>query len=65
MAGSLVAKKVAVSILFDTVSIELICGDGLRANVLYDDLIERLQSGQELTLCFNDRAEFKMGANVR
>lgn len=50
MPSDIVSKKIAVSIMFDTVSVELICGDEYLANVLYDDLIERLKSGQGITL---------------
>lgn len=45
-----VSRKLAVSVLFDTVSIEVICGDDYEAQVLYDDLIERLQAGENITL---------------
>lgn len=45
-----VSKKIGVSVKFDTVSIELVCGDPYLANVLYDDLLERLRSGQGITL---------------
>ncbi len=45
-----VGKKVAVSVLFDTVTVAIICGDDYLAQVLYDDLIDRLRSGQGITL---------------
>lgn len=45
-----VSKKIGVSVKFDTVSIELVCGDAYLANVLYDDILERLKSGQGITL---------------
>ena len=45
-----VSRKVAVSVLFDSVTIELDCGDAYEAQVLYDDLIQRLQSGEGITL---------------
>jgi hypothetical protein len=46
----MVGKKVAVSVLFDSVNIEIICGDDYLAQVLYDDLIDRLRSGKGITL---------------
>lgn len=46
----LVSKKVAISVQFDVVMIELICGDEYAAQVLYDDLVERMQSGEGVTL---------------
>lgn len=51
-AEEIIAKpyKLAVSIVLDTVSIELICGDEYAANVLYDDIIDRLKAGEGLTL---------------
>lgn len=42
--------KVAVSILWDTVKLELICGDDYAATVLFDDLIDRLKAGEGITL---------------
>lgn len=45
-----VGRKVAVSVLFDIVKIEVICGDFYEAQVLYDDLIERLQAGEGISL---------------
>jgi hypothetical protein len=56
MPTDLVGKKVVVSVLFDTVSIEVICGDDYLAQVLYDDLVERLQSGQGITLALEQPA---------
>lgn len=46
----LVSKQVAVSVLFDTVKIELICGDDYAAQVLYDDLVDRLRRSEGITL---------------
>lgn len=45
-----VGKKVAVSVLFDTVTIEIICGDDYMAQVLYDDLLDRLRRGEGITV---------------
>jgi hypothetical protein len=45
-----VGKKVAVSVRFDTVTLEVICGDEYEAQVLYDDLVERLRSGEGISL---------------
>ena len=51
MSNRLVTQgKVAVSVRFDTVSIELICGDPYDAQTLYDEVIERLRCGEGLTL---------------
>lgn len=51
MSNVLLTKgKVAVSVLFDTVKIELICGDAYEAQSLYDEVVERLQAGEGLTL---------------
>lgn len=46
----LVGRKIAVSALFDTVTIEIICGDDYEAAVLYDDVVERFQEGGGITL---------------
>jgi hypothetical protein len=45
-----IGKKVAVSVRFDTVCVEIICGDDYLAQVLYDDLTERLQKGEGITI---------------
>lgn len=45
-----VSQKIAVSVQMDTVHIELICGDLYAAQVLYDDLIDRLRAGEGITL---------------
>jgi hypothetical protein len=50
MAADKVGKKIAVSVMFDTVKVEIICGDDYEAQVLYDDLIERLRSGEGISL---------------
>lgn len=43
-------KKVAVSVFADVVKVEMICGDLYAAQVLYEDLIDRLRSGEGLTI---------------
>ena len=43
-------SQVAVSVLDDTVSIELIYSDAYVAQVVYDEIIERLSRGEGLTL---------------
>jgi hypothetical protein len=50
MSTDEVGKKVAISVLFDVVSIEVICGDDYLAQVLYDDLVDRLQKGEGFSL---------------
>ena len=50
MTELLTKGRVAVSVLFDTVSIELHCGDAYEAQSLYDEIIERLRLGECLTL---------------
>ena len=57
MSTDLVGKKVAISIKFDVVSIEIICGDEYFAEVLYDDLIERMRSGEGISLGVKPRDE--------
>lgn len=50
MSVDTVGKQVAISVMFDIVKIEIICGDDYTAQVLYDDLVERLGAGQGITL---------------
>jgi hypothetical protein len=45
-----VGKKLAISIMFNTVSVEIICDDSYEAEVLYDDLIERAKLGEGFSL---------------
>jgi hypothetical protein len=40
----------AVSVLFDVVSIEIHCKDDYAAQVLYDDIVERMRSGEGMSL---------------
>ncbi len=48
--AALVGRKMAISVLFDVVSVEIICGDDYEAQVLYDDITERLQKGDGISL---------------
>lgn len=50
MAELLTKGKVAVEVLFDTVSIEITCGDAYEAQSVYDEIIERLSRGEGITL---------------
>jgi hypothetical protein len=43
-------QKLGVSVLFDVVRVEFLCGDSYAAQVLYDDLLDRLRDGEGLTL---------------
>lgn len=49
-------KKLAVSVMFDVVKIEIICGCDYEAQVTYDDLLDRLKRGEGLTLSFEQPA---------
>ena len=44
-----IGKKMVISVLFDTVSVKLICCDDYEAQVVYDDISQRLLSGEEIT----------------
>jgi hypothetical protein len=43
-------SKTEVEVIFDVVSIKIHCGDDYTAQVVYDDLIERMQSGEGFLL---------------
>lgn len=45
-----VPRKVAVDVLGDTVKLHIICGDDYEAQVLYDDIVERLRAGESISL---------------
>ena len=54
MSGAMakLMPQMAVDIKGNTVLVEMICTDALAANVLFDDLVSRLKSDGNLTLCF-------------
>ena len=41
----LIGKKISIGVLFDVVTIKIICGDDYEAQVIFDDLIDRSKSG--------------------
>jgi hypothetical protein len=43
-------RQLAISIMFDVVKLEIICGDDYEASVLYDDLLERLRAGEDISI---------------
>jgi hypothetical protein len=45
-----ITKKLAISVMMGTVSLELICDDAYEANVLFDDIIDRLRANEGLEL---------------
>jgi len=51
-------KKIAISVMFDIVKIEIAVGDDYEAQVLYDDLIERMQSGEGISLGMLPQGQF-------
>ena len=40
------ASKTNLKVLFDTVSIEIVCADDYEAQVLFDDICDRLKAGE-------------------
>lgn len=44
------APNISVSVIFSAVRIEIWCRGEYEAQVLFDDLVSRLQSGQEITI---------------
>ena len=58
-------KKLAISVLFDTVKLEIICGDDYEALVLYEDLLERLRSGQNVSIGLDQPEEQTKEASRR
>lgn len=51
-----ITKKLAVSVLFNTVEISLICADAYEAQVTFDDIVDRLRRGEGLTLSLSQPA---------
>jgi hypothetical protein len=56
-----VGKKVAVSVVFDIVKIEVICGDDYEAQVLYDDICDRMKAGEGITLALSQNRSVSEG----
>lgn len=44
------SPSVALTVLFDTVKIEITCASVYEAQVLFDDLAGRLEAGQEISI---------------
>jgi hypothetical protein len=49
-----IGKKVEVAVIFDSVQITIHCGDDYEAQVLYDDIVERLAAGESLSIKMNN-----------
>ena len=47
------APNLSISVLFDTVKIEIQCGSDYAAQVLFDDLAQRLEAGEEISITPN------------
>ena len=50
LVADLSNKKIAVSLLGDVVGFCVMCGDRYEAQIFYDDIIDRLNSGQDISL---------------
>ena len=50
-------KKFVIEVIFSTVSVKIICGDSYEAQVLFDDLYDRLKSGESLTIKMKKEAK--------
>ncbi|ANW00651.1 hypothetical protein [Bradyrhizobium icense] len=50
MKADLVAKRVVIEVAFDMVTIQLHCGDEYAAQVLHEDICDRLRSGKPVSL---------------
>ena len=44
------SDKIALSVFVDTVKIEITCKSEYEAQVLFDDLVDRMKSGQSITI---------------
>jgi hypothetical protein len=47
-----VKKELGVSVSKNVVTVEIICADAYEAQVVHDDIIERMRSGEGLSLGF-------------
>jgi len=44
------APNISLTVMLGVVKIEISCGSDYEAHVLFDDLVERLEAGQEITI---------------
>lgn len=42
--------NIAITVLWDTVKIEITCSSDYEAQVLFDDLVERFETGQTISI---------------
>jgi hypothetical protein len=47
--------------MFDIVKIEVICGDNYEAQVLYDDICDRMKAGEGITLALSQNRSVSEG----
>lgn len=45
-----IGNSILLGVMFDTVEIKIVCDSDYGAQVLYDDLVDRLQAGQGIIL---------------
>lgn len=48
-------QKIEVNVLFDTVRIAIVCDDPYTAQVLFDDLVQRLKAGESIAFTGNPK----------
>lgn len=54
---TLVGDSVNVSVVFNAVRIEIECDDEYQAQVLFDDVVGRMQNGGKLDISYGRRAD--------
>lgn len=52
----LAGKRINISVLFDTVRIDIACGDDYAAQVAYDDIVDTVQAGGSFTITVDKSA---------
>jgi hypothetical protein len=50
----LVGKRLSIGVIFDTVTVQIICGSDYEAQVLHDDIMERIRSGEGVAIALKD-----------
>jgi hypothetical protein len=58
------AQKIRVSVMVDTVTISLVCRGDYEAQVLFEDIVQRLKAGEELCIDASDDGQSEDGKNA-
>lgn len=55
--SQLIGKMVEISVMFDVVSINVHCNSDYEAQIFFDDITERLNKGDHITIDLGDQSK--------